>query len=203
MPFAGRVRARTGLLVAISAISLGTLGMLPATASARAVPVTPGAAIRMAAAVRPAAVPAGSQEVRAKCVTIHVTPNGHEESVNCAELWFLDDGNESMMTAQNVVFCQETIANMPIVDCDSIRESASIVSPEFPTLSESGECGTIIGHSDCGARLVTNNAPPREFPGLDHGGTCSFTASSSATVETSDDQVHSASVTTNPFSHNC
>jgi hypothetical protein len=205
MPFA--TRARTGVLVAMSVVSLGLLSVIPglpasASTAAGAVPLAQGAAFRMTAAARPAGVPAGSAEKEVQCAVIHLTGNKHEESVHCAEVWFLSDGNASLVTAENVVLCQATIGNMALADCDFIKETVRLASPEFATGTESGECGTIIGHTDCGARNVDNTAPSRQVADFSTG-TCTFTASSSDTVETSDDVTVSATVTTPAFSTTC
>lgn len=208
MPFATRARVRTGVLAALSVVALGLLSVLPASASAStaagAVPLARGAAFRMTAAARPASVPPGSVEKEVKCAVIHLTGNKHEESVHCAELWFLSDGGNSEVTAENVVFCQATIGNMALADCDFIKEEVQLKSPQFPTFTQSGECGTIIGHSDCGARNVDNTAESKRIDILDGtGGRCTFTASSSDTVETSDDVTASATVTSPALTEPC
>ncbi|HEY3980559.1 MAG TPA: hypothetical protein VGM79_25000 [Streptosporangiaceae bacterium] len=207
MPFSTRARIRTGVVTALSVLALGLLAVspaLPASAAmaASAVPLAQGAAFRLTAASVPAGVPAGSAEEEVKCAVIHLTGNKHEESVHCAEVWFLSDGGVSEVTAENVVFCQATIGNMALADCDFIEEEVQLKSPEFPTFTESGECGTIIGHSDCGARNVDNTAPSRRIDIFDTGH-CTFTATSSDTVETSDDTTVSATVTTPAFSVAC
>ena len=207
MPFVKRARARTGVLVALSVMSLGLLSMVPAIpasagTAAVAVPLAQGAAFRLTAAAVPASVPAGSVEEEVKCAVIHLTGNKHEESVHCAEVWFLSDGGVSEVTAENVVFCQATIGNMALADCDFIEEEVQLKSPQFPTMTQSGECGTIIGHTDCGARNVDNTAPSKRVDIFDTGH-CTFTATSSDTVETSDDVTASATVTTPAFSVVC
>ena len=100
MPFVKRARARTGVLAALSVVSLGLLSMVPAipagaSTAAVAVPLAQGAAFRLTAAAVPASVPAGSVEEKVTCAVIHLTGNKHEESVHCAELWFLSDGGVS------------------------------------------------------------------------------------------------------------
>jgi hypothetical protein len=207
MPFVTRARARTGFLVALSVMSLGllsTVSAIPASAStaAVAVPLAQGAAFGLTASAVPAGVPSGSVEEEVKCAVIHLTGNKHEESVHCAELWFLSDGGVSEVTAENVVFCQATIGSMALADCDFIEEEVQLKSPEFPALTQSGECGTIIGHSDCGARNVDNTAPSKRVDIFDTGH-CTFTATSADTVETSDDTTVSATVTTPAFSVVC
>jgi hypothetical protein len=208
MPVATLVRARTGVLAAMSVMSLGALSLLPASAGAStaavAVPLTQSAALRLAAASPAVGVPAGSTLEEVKCVVLHVTPNGHERSVHCAEVWFLSDGGESQVTAGNDVYCQSLINGDPLSDCDVIEEEVQLRSPQFPTRTQvqSGECGTIIGHSDCGARTVTNATTPIRVDIFDTG-MCSFTATSIDSAETSDDTTAAGTVTTPAFSVAC
>ena len=158
----------------------------------------------MTTAAVPAGVPAGSVLEEVKCAVIHETPNMHEEPHHCAEVWFLSDGGNSEVTAGNDVYCQSTLGSDPLSDCDSIQEQVQLKSPQFPTRTQtqSGECGTIIGHSDCGARTVTNATAAIRVDIFDSG-TCTFTATSSDIVETSDDTTASATITTPAFTVAC
>ena len=77
MPFVKRARARTGVLAALSVMSLGLLSMVPAIpasagTAAVAVPLARGAAFRLTAAAVPASVPAGSVEEEVKIGRAHV-----------------------------------------------------------------------------------------------------------------------------------
>ena len=47
------------------------------------------------------------------------------------------------------------------MDGDSITEEAQMTSPQFPGRSyvQTGACGSVIGHSDCGVRRVENVTP--------------------------------------------
>jgi hypothetical protein len=119
----------------MSALSLGALGMVPASAStAGTVQLAQRALSRVpAAAVRPAGVPAGSVLEKHNCAVIHVTPNGHEESVHCADVWFKalpDEGGIGDVFGGNEVFCQTPGGTL--MDCDSITEEARMTSPQFP-----------------------------------------------------------------------
>ena len=144
MPAAARFAPRAFLLVAaISGLALAA----PAGASA--------------ATARPAAsmAPAATTTIFHTCAVIG-SPSGGVEGVHCADL--LNENGE--FVAQNEVLCQNTSSGA-VVDCGAIFESVEtastdaegVVGVEQPV--QSGECGAIIGHSDCGARRVENRAP--------------------------------------------
>ena len=194
----------------MSALSLGALGMVPASAStAGTVQLAQRALSRVpAAAVRPAGVPAGSVLEKHNCAVIHVTPNGHEESVHCADVWFKaipDEGGIGDVFGGNEVYCQTPGGTL--MDCDSITEEAQMTSPQFPGKSyvQTGACGTVIGHSDCGVRRVENVTPSQtDDPNDLDGATCVYTGHAvDDVVETSDDTTAAGTIATGPFSIGC
>jgi hypothetical protein len=189
--------------VATAVLSLGVLGAAPATASTTVTAPQPGPPplLHVPAAVRPAAVPAGAALVEHKCAVIFETASKSEESVHCADVWMFSEGTTNLIWGGNEVLCQTPAGALR--DCVSIREHSELSSPEFATRTQSGICGTAVGHSDCGARRVENVTgsigvnPFGDF-------VCSFAGiASDDIVETSDGTTAAGTVTSNIFDTAC
>ena len=158
--------------------------------------------------MRPAGVPAGATLEKHNCAVIHLTPNGHEESVHCADVWFMpipDEPGIGRVYGGNEVYCQSPAGTL--MDCDSITEEAQLTSPQFPgkVLTEAGACGTVIGHSDCGARRVENVTPSQTDDTNDNdNGHCTYTGHAvDDVVETSDDTTAAGTIATGPYTIVC
>ena len=78
------------------------------------------------------------------------------EGVACADLYVGQSGTAEYLKAENEIFCQD--ASNKIVDCGGIQETVDTCFNDGSGCpdSKSGTCGTIWGHSDCGARRVEN-----------------------------------------------
>jgi hypothetical protein len=210
MAFIKRARVRAGLLAAAPIVLLGALGVVPASAAADTTAPTAARALLEAAMAEtpalPTDLPAGTTLAKHNCVVIHRTSDATLQSVTCADLWFFDDGGNSKVWGGNEVLCESLSGNL--ADCSDptigyIKESAGLESDEFPTRPESGACGQVLGHSDCGTRRVENITGDFDEASDFGGTTCHYTGTSVATVEMSDGIATEASVQTTLFSHPC
>src|ERR1043166_7300171 len=146
MPFIKRAHVRATILAAVSAVSLGALGVVPPGAAAGTAPPTARTLLQAAMALTPAlpsGLPAGTKLEKHNCVVIHRNSDATLQSVTCADLWFYDFGGLSKVWGGNEVLCESLSGNL--ADCSHptigfIEESAGLKSPDFPTKTESGEC---------------------------------------------------------------
>lgn len=178
--------------VAVAALVLGGVTVLAGTASAGTTTAAtvsgPRSLAQEVAAVRPAGVPAGAGLLLHNCQVIHRTNDGAAsiESVHCADVWDKQVSPTVLdVWGGNEVLCQ-TLAGT-LADCPSIQESAELIvsGPEPANMSESGTCGTRLGHSDCGARRVENVTPGAGLSDND-AGICFVHAIADDTVTTPD-----------------
>lgn len=188
----------------LASLALGGAALFAGTASA----ATTGAAGAMSpgtgqvfAVVRPAGVAAGSTEERHSCAIIHRVADATEESVHCADVWFKHVSTISNeVWASNEVFCQNLAGKLE--DCPSISEKIQLTSPQHATQTQSGACGTRLGHSDCRVRKVENSAAGVDLnPFLTSK--CTFRSVSTDTVTTNDGHTVKGTVTTAAFTTNC
>jgi hypothetical protein len=189
---------------AVASLVLGGVALFAGTASAGTTGAAAGslspAASQAFPAVRPAGVPAGATLEAHNCAVIHRVDDATEESVHCADIWWENISEvENAIWAGNEVLCQNLAGALE--DCPSISETVQFTSPQFSTQTQSGACGTRIGHSDCGARRIENVTPVTVLnPFLTSK--CSFTSAAVDTVDTYDGANIQRTITAN-FTTNC
>jgi hypothetical protein len=194
---------------ALASLALGGVALFAGTASAATTGGAAGAAAgamspaagQVFAVVRPAGVAAGSTEERHTCAVIHRVADATEESVHCADVWFKHVSTISNeVWASNEVFCQNLAGKL--ADCPSISEKIQLTSAQFKTQTQSGACGTRLGHSDCRVRKVENSAAGIDLnPFLTTK--CTFRSVATDTVTTNDGHTVQGVVTTPAFTTNC
>ena len=193
--------SRGARAAALASLALGGVALFAGSASAGTTGAVSAGTAQAFAVVRPAGVAAGATEERHSCAIIHRVADATEESVHCADLWFKHVSTVSNeVWASNEVYCQNLAGKLE--DCPSISEKIQLVSPRFTTQTQSGACGTRIGHSDCRVRKV-ENSPAGIVVSPFGPAKCSFHATSTDTVTTNDGHAVKGVIATSTFTTAC
>ena len=121
--------------------------------------------------------------------------------MHCADVWFkFVDTISNEVWSGNEVFCQNLAGALE--NCPSIQEKVQLTSPQHTTLTQSGTCGTRLGHSACGVRRVENVTAGVDLdPFLTT--MCTYRAVATDTVTTNDGGTVQGIITTPAFTTNC
>lgn len=90
------------------------------------------------------------------CQQIGTSDQYGNAGVACATLWYAQDGSTEYFDAENSIYCVDSSGN--VIDCEGIQETVGMcfAGGAGCPYTQSGICGGVFGHSDCGTRIVSN-----------------------------------------------